>query len=101
MYEAKECVLPGGFGLPIWFVKEQIISYDIEPVTLTDTDAAWLNDYAYRYLENSLVAGSILSEKTSTECTEEVYRIHGIYDCYEMIADYKYKGITEINGENG
>ncbi len=100
MYEVKECVLPGGFALPIVFVKEYIIEYALEPVTLTDRDCNWLSTYAENYLKNDLVAGSILSAKTTTEQTEDAFYVLGTYDCREMIADYEYKGILENDGED-
>ena len=100
MYEVKECILPGGFSLPILIVKEHITEYAIEPVDLADKDFLWLTDYAESYLENDLVAGSILSAQTNIEYTDGAFFVYGTYDCREMIADYEYKGISNNNGEN-
>lgn len=100
MYEVKECVLPGGFALPILLVKEYIIEYAIEPVVVPSTDLGWLSDYIEDYLENDLIAGNILSSQISTEQTDDTFSIYGTYDCKEMIADYECKGILEEDGEN-
>lgn len=100
MYEVKECVLPGGFALPILLVREYIIKYAIEPVVIPSTDLGWLSDYIEDYLENDLIAGNILSSQISTEQTDDTFSIYGTYDCKEMIADYECKGILEEDGEN-
>jgi hypothetical protein len=100
MYEVKECVLPGGFALPILLVREYITEYAVEPVVVSGTDLAWLSDYIEDYLKNDLIAGSILSAQISTEQTDDTFSVYGTYDCREMIADYEYKGILEEDGEN-
>ena len=100
MYEVKECVLPGGFSLPILLVREYITEYAVEPVVVSGTDLGWLSDYIEDYLENDLIAGSILSAQISTEQTDDTFSIYGTYDCREMIADYECKGILEEDGEN-
>lgn len=100
MYEVKECVLPGGFVLPILLVREYITEYAIEPVVVSGTDLAWLPDFLENYLEDDLIAGSILSAQISTAQTDDTFSVYGTYDCREMIADYEYKGILEDNGED-
>ena len=100
MYEVKECVLPGGFALPILLVKEYITEYAVESVVVSGTDLAWLPDYMENYLEDDLIAGSILSAQISTVQTDDTFSVYGTYDCREMIADYEYKGILEDNGED-
>lgn len=100
MYEVKECVLPGGFVLPILLVREYITEYAIEPVVVLGTDLAWLPDYMENYLEDDLIAGSILSAQISTAQTDDTFSIYGTYDCREMIADYECKGILEEDGED-
>ncbi len=100
MYEVKECVLPGGFALPVSFVTETITLYETEQITFSAEDCVWLKAYTRNYLENEMIAGSILSESITEDFTEEVYLIRGVYNCREMIADYEYKGITDKYGEN-
>ena len=100
MYEVKECVLPGGFALPILLVREYITEYAVEPVVISCADLAWLPDYMEDYLEYDLIAGSILSARITSEQTDYTFTVCGTYDCREMIADYEYKGILENNGEN-
>ena len=100
MYEVKECVLPGGFALPIWLVTEYITTYALEPVTLTDTDCSWLTNYTQSYLESNLIAGNIQSTNIVTDLTNYTYSVLGTYHCREMIADFEHKGFTNKNGEN-
>ena len=100
MYEVKECILPGGFALPIFFVKEYVYQYALEPVTLEDKDCSWLNTYVDSYLINNLVAGSIVSKAANEEITDELFYVHSSYDCREMIANYECKEKAEYNGEN-
>ncbi len=101
MYDVRECKLPGGFALPIWLVTEHTTTYAVEPILLKEADCAWLYDYAQNYLQANLTAGSILSADTVGSYTNETYSVLGEYDCREMIVDYKYKGITQNNGEDG
>lgn len=100
MYKVKECILPGGFVLPILLVREYITEYAIEPVIVPSTRLGWLFDYIEDYLENDLIAGSVLSRQTSTVQTEDTFSIYGTYDCREMIADYECEGILENDGKN-
>lgn len=100
MYKVKEVYLPGGFKLPIQFVTEQVIQYDIEPIALTNREFSWLHEYAQSYLQSSLVAGNVLSAQTALKQSGDVYYLTGTYDCHEMIADFEYKGITQNNGED-
>ena len=100
MYEIKECTLPGGFTLPVLLVKEYITTYTIEPVTLTESDCGWVEDYAKQHLQNSLIAGRILFTQSITAQTDDLYTVIGTYNCLEMIADYEYKGISINHGED-
>lgn len=100
MYDIKECLLPGGFALPVTIIKETVTEYALEPVTLTEEDCIWLEGYTEAYLSANLISGTILSAQTKTSQTDSLLYLLGTYDCREMIADYECKGIIVEDGKN-
>ena len=84
---SEECwKLPGGFSLPIAVVKETIYTYeqDAEASALSEVEA-WLEDYAKSYLQNTMIAGEVLSSKTKIQYDDAVCYLYGKYACREMI----------------
>ena len=100
MYDVKECTLPGDFKLPILLVTEHITRYALEPICLSEQDCKWLDAHLNNYLNNEMVAGSILSAATVSKTTNDACYISGSYNCREMIADCEFEGMTNNHGKN-
>ena len=100
MYDVKECTLPGDFKLPILLVTEHITRYALEPICLSEQDCKWLDTHLNNYLNNEMVAGSILSAATVLETTNDACYISGSYNCREMIAYCEFEGMTNNHGKN-
>ncbi len=84
IYEEKYLTLPGGFQLPIALCWEQEIAYVQQP-TQTEDAKAQLEEFARRYLSAQMVAGKIQSSAEVFSDLDEVFRLDGVYGCYEML----------------
>lgn len=86
MYEESYVTLPGGFQLPIRIAKETIIYYEEDEVTLQPPE---LSEFAYRYLQEQMIAGRILSQEVDAWTDGGLYRFKGNYACTEMIGQVR------------
>ena len=94
----RECVkiskeyyltLPGGFELPVGFVKETILSHSSEVGYLSEEEAARrICNLSQQYLQSTMVAGTVLSHRHQLFRTEEVYVQQEKFACREMIGQY-------------
>ena len=92
MYECNYCYFPGGFRLPIAFIKETWIEYQVDPVTaLPDTVPQWLPVYMRNYLQDQTIAARILQESYQWEFAGDYGQLSTIYSCHEMIGRLKYE----------
>ncbi|MBQ8768622.1 MAG: sporulation protein YqfD [Oscillospiraceae bacterium] len=86
MYEESYVTLPGGFQLPIIIVTETIVCYDEAGVTLPEPS---LSNFAQRYLQEQMVAGTVVSRLENGATEDGVYRFQGNYACTEMIGQVR------------
>ena len=96
MYEEYYITLPGGFTLPVAFVRETFLfreteSAKIESAVLQDM----LKAHGRSYLLQHMVAGRILSGSEVFRCGEDFCRMEGIYLCSEMIGRVQTEKIGE------
>lgn len=84
IYLEKYITLPGGFQLPVAFIEEQYIFYEREAVVYQDPECV-LQSYIENYWQTHMIAGKVLSVSEVVTKTDELYRIDGVYGCYEMI----------------
>ena len=96
MYEEYYITLPGGFTLPVAFVRETFLfretkSAKIESAVLQDM----LKTHGRSYLLQHMVAGRILSGSEVFRCGEDFCRMEGIYLCSEMIGRVQTEKIGE------
>lgn len=101
MYLEDYWTLPGGYRLPIAFIRTQCRYYD-RKVNEQNWNLVeqWLPVYAQNYLQSQMIAGKILRKQLSWEFTEDDCRLFGVYACHEMIGQVKYEEITEHNAED-
>ena len=84
--------LPGGFRLPVAFIKETVVSYEEIRETPSAADTGdWLMDFAKTHLRNTMIAGEIISEDAQVDRLDEVYYMYGRYACLEIIGQVKYE----------
>lgn len=96
IYEEYYVVLPGGYRLPLGFVKEQRIHYEIRTEKTTEAGSfSWLSEAAESYLNSSMLAGEILSKYTFLKEDEGVCRLYGTYRCREMISRIRKEEILQ------
>ena len=84
IYSEQYLTLPGGFRLPIAIAVEQTISYDIQLQTREDPEQILL-PFMTNYVRSQMIGGKILTQAHSGIWVDGIYRIDGIYGCYEMI----------------
>ena len=100
IYSENYLLLPGGFSLPIAIVKQTQLYYDTLPDTATASDTEhWLTEFAKKHLQQSMVAGQIISAKTEFEDVNDAKYFYGEYACLEMIGQVKFEN-TLKDGEN-
>ena len=101
MYLEDYCELPGGYRLPVSFIRAEYVYYSQEPLQQAWSSVDdWLPTYAKDYLCSQMVAGQILQSQLSWRYAEDHCQLSGIYACHEMIAEVKYEEIIEDNAED-
>ncbi len=84
IYDEIKLTLPGGYQLPISFIRESITDYHFCAAD-TINENEWLQDAAIRYLQSHMIAGQILNQHTEIELEDNVYYLSGQFSCLEMI----------------
>ena len=79
--------LPGGYYLPLKWIEETCTAYETKTVPLTREKAEeiLLEGEASR-LQQTMTAGTVLSERHELRTEEARYALHAVYACEEMIA---------------
>lgn len=85
MYSRYDLMLPGGFQLPISLIREEWIFYDTAEADLTETDPAWLEDYADSYIKELMLGGQILQKHSLLTLQDGAIIIKSQYYCREQI----------------
>ena len=94
IYDKQVMTLPGGFRLPISFVKETREYYSLDTTLLNQqTDFMWAQKSQMEYLQSQMIAGKILSYEGEGQCVDNIYCFLGKYFCQEMIGQYKLEEI--------
>ena len=99
MYEENYVTLPGGFVLPVCLVTEIWIEYDSTAEKSDETiDSRTLRQFADAYLQQQMIAGSILAGEEALTEGDGVLRLKGKYDCLEMIGQSRNEEIARTDG---
>ena len=94
MYEEKFLTLPGGLQLPVAIVTEVWITAAPASVSVS-FDQGDVSKLARKQLENTMIAGQILSKKETVSQEDGVLRLEGVYECLEMIGMEQNEEIIE------
>ena len=90
MYETYYLTLPGGFQLPVGFIRQTRIYYsDRTDDCIQTEDLSWINCSAEQYLNSKMIAGRILNRDVSIQHEVGFYSLKGTYACLEMIGQFK------------
>ena len=86
MYEEKFLTLPGGLQLPLAIVTEVWITAPSVSLSVSvDESSSVLTDLARAQLQQSMIAGRILTQTEAFSQEEGVLKLEGVYQCLEMI----------------
>lgn len=101
MYSEEYLTLPGGFQLPIAIIREtQVYRHVLTEVTAQAEDYAWMSSAASEYLQEQMIAGTILNTDIQMNMNEEYCSIQATYACVEMIGIEKNEEIVQQDGQN-
>ena len=101
MYSENYWTLPGGFQLPVSVVKvNHFIFEQINETELDEASCQWMTQFAHSYLQQQMIAGTILNEDLQWEISNDACVLTGGYACNEMIGQVKYEEILEQNAED-
>ena len=98
MYSEYPLTLPGGFTLPIVFVKMQQIKYETYETQLEESELTWVSNASRAYLTKQMIGGKILKSGVSTEIRDGIYHHIGCYYCSELIGKVYSEEIIKRNG---
>lgn len=99
IYKENYIMLPGGFQLPVAWVTEEYIYY-------TETADRWqytqteLRNLCRQYLQQQMIAGTILEASFTSHPMPDVYRIDGIVHCHEWIGLVRTEEMDNQYGED-
>ena len=101
MYTEEYLTLPGGFVLPVAFIQEVWITYEMQDTRVDSQYAdALMRDVSRGYVNSLMVAGEILDQEETVSASEFGYQLYGKYSCLEMIGREKNEEIWQYNGES-
>lgn len=101
MVSSYSLTLPGGFVLPVIFVREDYILREQETGSLfEDIPEESLIRNAKTYLSGQMVAGRILDSVTAVSASGGFYLLEGEFTCEEMIGQVKGEEILEKHEQN-
>ena len=84
IYEEYSVILPGGFVLPLAFVREYIYSDNSSATSITADESLLLNTVEHYLLDQSISA-EIINRNYSYHSAETIVAMAVTYDCVEMI----------------
>ena len=100
MYAEYVLTLPGGFELPVAFIKERIMDSNVTDAMYAPEDGDRLSLFAEKYLKGQMIAGIIHCAAEQVDITEDTVRLSGRYTCTELIGRTQNEMIGEYHGKN-
>ena len=102
MYVEEYWSLPGGFRLPVSFIRETCVYYADSNVMEPNGEQTqtWVAEFADKYLSGQMVAGSILSQQVAWQSQDTYSTLTGNYACLEMIGKVKIEETLRKNAED-
>ena len=102
MYTEEYWSLPGGFQLPVSFIRETCVYYADSNVMEPNGEQTqtWVAEFADKYLSGQMVAGCILSQHVTWQSRDTYSTLTGNYACLEMIGKVKIEETLRKNAED-
>lgn len=94
MYSENYWTLPGGFRLPVSFIRTEHVRYSVIH-QVTEPKAEFLQKTARSYIHQQMIAGEILSEEVQLYSNKDVLTLKGEYSCREMIGQVMHEEILK------
>ena len=94
MYSENYWTLPGGFRLPVSFIRTEHVRYSVIH-QVTEPKAEFLQKTARSYIHQQMTAGEILSEEVHLYSNKDVLTLKGEYSCREMIGQVMHEEILK------
>ena len=98
MYQEYCLKLPGGFALPVGFVKRTTSYYESLPSDTAEADFTWVRLFAKKYLNEHMQGGMIITETCDGQLLGDLYQFTGQYACVESIGLRRSEEILNIDG---
>lgn len=100
MYKEYHVTLPGGFQLPVKLLEETWTRYETTVGVLDEAAAQTvMSEYARRYLNQQMTAGSVLQQEEHFSAVDSLFRLDGTYACIEMIGQEQSEEIYQQYGK--
>ena len=101
MYSKYVLSLPGGYELPIIFLKETVLTCSLTASEIQEETArVQMSQFALEYLMQHMIAGSVAEKREISELTPSGFRLEGSYICTEMIGRRQEEMIGENHGKD-
>lgn len=100
IYEKINLTLPGGFSLPITWIKVQQTAYETQEANAICDTGSWLEKCAVDHIKSQMIAGQILNQELSYSAEIGVNVLYGQFFCREQIGKLKAEETLEHDGEN-
>lgn len=96
IYEEQYLILPGGFVLPVSFVKETVVHYDENSGTIGVNDSEyWLRKSSEAYINSQMIAGEIMCDTALFAQLDGCSQLTGHYICRELISRQRIENILQ------
>ncbi len=92
--------LPGGFQLPVVFIRQQYLDYATETRIRDEKDISWLSKAAVDYVNADMIAGKVLESEICIQSDDKTASLSGKYACLEMIGQIRYEEIVKSGEGN-
>ena len=89
--------IPGGYTLPVCFVRETFRYYDVASGTTKVAEDNILSGML-RYLEQQMIAGSVLHQDVQLTQNNGVLMVSGVFGCHEIIGQQISEKLGEMYG---
>lgn len=97
IYQEYWVSLPGGYTLPVGLIRETVRYYDVSAGT-TEIGEDDILSGMLRYLEQHMIAGSVLHQDVQLAQNNGVVMVSGVFGCHEIIGQQISEKLGEAYG---
>ena len=97
IYQEYWVCVPGGYTLPVCLIRETVRYYDVTAGT-TEIGEDDILSGMLRYLEQHMIAGSVLHQDVQLTQNNDVIMVSGVFGCHEIIGQQISEKLGETYG---